>query len=222
MMFCVTMTAQDFVRTIDGKNYWADLKTDNIDGLEEIAVQDGRRLVRIPVSSVLLIEYMESGLKVLQPDKLQKIPPVAFNDDLESFLGKGKHVYIPFANTVLAQRSGAKHLRELIAESGYWEIVGCDEEADFILEYVFDDKGKDHAYFIISDRMGNNILSAPKVGASDWIPEDAGKESADKMYKRHIKNILTDKFNNKYIKKNIQKQKKGTEKNHNCLYLFRI
>jgi len=132
----------DFIQTVDGNQYWLDIETEDFD---EIAVPDGRRTRRIPKSDIVLIEYMEDGLKILQKDKLKKVEPVAFSDNVEEFVKQGKRVYIPLASFIIQQRYGARKLRDLLMEDGYWKVVGCEEEADFILEYVFDDKGKDHA-----------------------------------------------------------------------------
>lgn len=174
----------DFVRTVDGKNYWANVRIEKFDDVEDISVQDGRRMLRIPVSDVLLIEYLGSGLKILQPDKIKKVPPVPFDRDLESFLKRGKKVYIPLASNINQQRWGSKKLRELLMEDNYWEIVGCEDEADFILEYVFDDKGADHAYLMVSDRNGKHVLSTSNVGARDFSPVWAGEESGEKLHKK--------------------------------------
>ena len=210
--------SQDFVRTIDGKIYWTDLKGERLDNLDEIAVENGRRIIRIPTAQIVLVEYIETGLKILQPDKIQKKDPVAFNNNLSDFFAQGKRVYIPLASSIIAQRWGAKRLRELILENKYWELAGCEEEADFIMEYVFDDKGKDHAYLIMKDRMDENILSTSHVNASKIVPQHAGEESAEKLFKYCLKNIF---FNGK-IEKRAKKTKKQNDKNHRCLYFIEL
>ena len=176
--------SQTIIRTVDGKNYWTETKSEEFVGAEDISVYVGRRVLLIPMSDIMLYEDLEKGLKILQPNKLQKVDPVAFNGKRLSFMAKGKRVYIPLASNSTQQRWGARRLQELITENGYWQIVGCEEEADFIMEYIFDDKGKDHAYIIISDRFGRAILKTESVGATDWVPAHAGRESAEKLLKK--------------------------------------
>ena len=76
----------DFVQTVDGNQYWLDIETEDFD---EIAVPDGRRSRRISKSDIVLIEYMEEGLKILQKDKIRKVDPVAFSDNVEEFVKQG-------------------------------------------------------------------------------------------------------------------------------------
>lgn len=215
----LTMHAQDFdfVRTVDGKNYWTNVKTEKFDDVTDLSVESGRRVIRIPVSDILLIEYMDKGVKILQPDKLKKVKPVPFDGDLESFIAKGKKVYIPFSYNKSQLRWGGKKMRELLMADNYWEIVGCEDEADFILEYIFDDNGADHAYLLLSDRNGKNILYTSSVGAREFSPIWAGEESAEKLYKKLMKRISGGNF-----KKSVKEAKGPSDKTHNCLYYMAL
>jgi len=191
----------DFIQTVDGNQYWLDIETEDFD---EIAVPDGRRTRRIPKSDIVLIEYMEDGLKILQKDKLKKVEPVAFSDNVEEFVKQGKRVYIPLASFIIQQRYGARKLRDLLMEDGYWKVVGCEEEADFILEYVFDDKGKDHASLLFSDRFGYKFMFSKSVDADWFVPTRTGEESAEELYEKYIfKGIERGKFNKLRINNKI-------------------
>ena len=207
-MVAVTSYSQGIIFTVEGKMYWVNEKTDNIANLEEVCVEDGRRILRIPISDIVSIEYMEQGLKILQPDKLKKVEPVAFDNDLDAFLASGKRVYIPLSSGIMQQRWGAKKIIELVSETDYWKVVGCEDEADFIMEYVFDDSGKDHAFLLFSDRLGNKVLSSFIVGASDFVPVHAGEESAEKLYKTYIKKYIFEGKLSKIVKKDKKVSKK--------------
>ena len=214
LFLSVETYCQGFVRTVDGKNYWSDVKFDKIDDHDDIAVKDGRRIIRIPKSEILLLEYMEEGLSILQPDKLNKVEPVPFNDDIASFMAEGKRVYIPLASSIIQQRWAAKRLRELMIENAYWQVVGCEEEADFIMEYVFDDTGSDHAYLLFTDRNGTKFLSTSNFSVSDLIPMNAGEKSAEKIFKYvYIDFVMKGK-----LAKSAKKVKKPNKSNHFSLY----
>lgn len=211
-----TMYAQDFILTADRKTYWTRENITNIKDINEVIVEVGRRIVRVPTSEIVLIEYEKNGLVILQPERIRKVEPVAFDGDLMSFMEKGKRVYIPYSSKDICQRSGARHLRDLLSESDYWEVVYTEDEADIILEYIFDDEGIDHAYLMVSDRRGTPVLSTSSVRARDINPTTAGEESARKLYKNVFeKCILKGKLKN-YSKK----RKKPNKKNHDCLYFI--
>ena len=207
MMVAMSSYSQGVIFTVDGKMFWVNEKIDNFANLEDVSVEDGRRIIRIPISDIVSIEYMEQGLKILQPYKLKKVEPVAFDNNIDAFLASGKRVYIPLSSGIIQQRWGAKKLIELVNETDYWKIVGCEDEADFIMEYVFDDKGKDHAYLLFSDRLGKKILSSFSVGATDFVPVHAGEESAEKLFKGYIKKYI---FEGK-LSKIVKKDKKASK-----------
>lgn len=217
LFFSSNTFSQVFVRTLDGKNYWSKLNFEKIEKEDYISVNDGRRILRISKSDILLIEDMEEGLEILQPDKVNKVKPEAFNDNLAAFFAANKKVYIPLASNAMQQRWGAKRLRELVEENYFWQLVGCEEEADLIMEYVFDDRGSDHAYLLFSDRNGTKVLSTSNVSASDFIAVHAGEESAEELFKNHfIYGIVSGN-----IEKKTRKSKNLNEKNHFALYYLK-
>ena len=185
-----SILAQDIVYTVDGKLYETYLNTTNIKSLDSFAYELNGRIYRVPVSDVVVVEYEATGMEILQPDKIKKVPAVAFNDDLLTFMAKRKKVYIPYSSPHIQQRSGVLTLRNLIQNSGFYEMVKCDDEADFILQFMFDDKGRDHAYLLVTDRMGNRVLCTDNVNAQDFVPKDAGQEAAEKLFKKVFTNII--------------------------------
>lgn len=205
---------QDIVYTADGKVYITDLKTNNIKSLEHFAAIVNERTLRVSTADVVLVEYEESGEEILQPDKLNKVPAVAFEDNLVSFMARGKKVFVPYSSPHIQQRSGSLALRKLIENSGYYKVVRCEDEADFVLQYVFSDEGRDHAYLMVTDRMGNRIMRTTKVSARDFNPRDAGKESADELFFYFFENIL---FKGK-LEKKAKLTKYPSEENSSCKY----
>jgi hypothetical protein len=145
---------------------------------------------------------------------LNKVEPVPFNDDIAFFMAEGKRDYIPLASSIIQQRWAAKRLRELMIENAYWQVVGCEEEADFIMEYVFDDTGSDHAYLLFTDRNGTKFLSTSNFSVSDLIPMNAGEKSAEKIFKYvYIDFVMKGK-----LAKSAKKVKKPNKSNHFSLY----
>jgi hypothetical protein len=180
------VNAQDFIQTVDGRKFWADINPKEFAGMDFITVEKESRMYRIPKSDIVLIEFINDGLFILQEDKLKKVEPVAYSGDFPSFIAANKKVYVPLASKTIQQRSGAKKLRELLMADKHWEIVGCEQEADFLLLYVFDDSGADHAYLEVRDRRDVKIQRTRQVRASDFIPMHAGEESAEKLYKKFL------------------------------------
>ena len=220
-VFCIVLSlttvfvySQALISTTDGRLCWVKGNAEKLTELGEISAEEGRRIVKIPASNVVTIEDMEEGLKILQSDKLKKRPAVAFEDNIESFFARGKKVYIPLASGIIQQRWGAKRLIELMMESYYWDLVACEEEADFIMEYVYDDQGSDHAYLLFSDRLDKKVLSTRNVSASDFIPVHAGEESAEKLFNTFLKR----KFFLGKMAESVYKPKKANKYNHGSLY----
>ena len=87
------------------------------------------------------------------------------------------------SSTKIAQRSGSGTLKMLLVNDSLWNIVDTEEQAHFIMRYVFDDRGSDKAYIEVEDRMGKKVYMSPKVSARDFVPWHAGEESAEKLYK---------------------------------------
>ena len=73
--------------------------------------------------------------------------------------------------------------------TGCFNIVDTEEEAHYLLYYVFDDRGADKAYLRVEDRSGKEIYTSRNVPARDLIPWHAGEESATLLFNNLIKTI---------------------------------
>ena len=177
------MNAQDYVKPINGKGFFAKI----IEQSEDDIVYESQKIrFNIPKKDIAFIEYLEMGIIYYNKESIQKLDIANYSGLLYA---KGNRIYIPFASKTVAQRAGALKLRELLSNDGFWKIVDCEEEAHCIMEYIFDESGKDRAYLAIKDRNGNILYKSAKVSASDWVPSHAGQESATSLYKRHISTL---------------------------------
>lgn len=169
--------SQNLIQFKDGRTIWAN-STLTTDSYIEVSFSSDSRHQYL-LKDIVLIEYLENGLVYYDSTYLKIINPKSITKPIYQ---QGNNVYIPFSSTYVAQRCGSIRLRELIEKSGYWNVVNSPLEAHFILKYIFDDTGKDHAYFVIESRDKENVYISRNVNASDWIPQHAGQESAEKLY----------------------------------------
>lgn len=176
--------AQGLLETVSGKCYYM---ADEITEANSYTVKNGFDIILISKDSVLLYEDMELGVHLFAPDKIHRANPTAYSGDASSYFAQGKKVHIPLTSDKIAQRWGSRFLLKAIMEDNYWIVVGCAAEADFILEYVYDEKGSDHAYLRLSDGNKKTVLKTGSVSASDWVPAHAGEESSEKLYKKYLK-----------------------------------
>lgn len=182
LLASVRMQGQALIETVDGKLFFGDITFRND---EKISFEQNNRIIQKKLSDIRVIETEEGGVEYLQEDKLAKVDP-----NVKGLAcAKGNCVYIPYSSPRIVVRWGSRTLCERLMEDGFWKIVGCEEEAHCIFEYVFDDDGRDKAYLLVKDRKGNVLWKSGKVGASDWVPRDAGKESGAALYKKQIKKL---------------------------------
>jgi len=180
----VNMNAQDYIKPIEGKGFYAKVTKEDSD---EIFYESNRTKFTIPKKEVILIEYLERGVVIYNKEYIKEL-------DVSNYRGflyaEGNSVYIPFHSNKSAQRGGAIELRKLLAGDGFWKVVDCEQEAHFIMEYVFDEySGLDKAYFRIKNRNGKILYTSEKVRAKDFVPYHAGQKSATKLYEKHIKKL---------------------------------
>lgn len=176
--------AQDLVRRTNGEILFT--KIESIDS-EKISYSVGPRQVSISVDSIAFIEYLEGGVEYFNRNSIQKIDP----KEIDGLAHRhGNKVYVPFSSETVAQRSGSLKLKELITNSGLWEVVACEEEAHFIMKFVYSEEGKDHGTIVILDRLGNLLYESPKVKNSDFVPSHKGQEIAESLFRKYIKNLV--------------------------------
>ena len=201
-MSIVSTYAQGYVRTVDGKNYWTETTIEKLKVLDDVGCDDAHHnIVRIPKSNITLIEFVSEGIVYVNQDKINAIEAPLYAGNIHTFLAEGKRVYIPVATSIIEQRYGSITIRNFVESYGPWQVVGCPEEADFILKYIFNEAGKDSAHLLFVDRAGNNLLISSKEGAMDWEPKDAGIESATRLYKKIIVDMQKSLTKNKTLKR---------------------
>lgn len=183
--------AQRLVQTIDNACYWT-----NSDMSEETltAITNGSvYTIYIKKSDIAVVVDMEEGTQVLRPEELINVPPRAFtNGAADLFATTEPKVYVPITSNVVQQRWGARRLTELILEDGHWRLVATPEQADFILEYHFVERGSDRAYLAFRDRMDSCFLYSRAIPAKEWTPVITGIESAERLYTEYVRGVIFD------------------------------
>lgn len=187
LLAAFSANGQCFIQTTDGKCYWTD---DDIKNAKEVECTKGLKVEQIPVWKIAIVENIEKGVDVRKPEAIKEIPAVAYDGNFIEFIAPGRKVYVPVASKVVQQRHGAMQLSKELLADDRWEMVGSAEQADFIVEYVFVPEGQDKAYIRIKDRMGNTVARSKTMRAADWVEEDAGKESAEKLYSERMQKEL--------------------------------
>ncbi len=182
-LFVKPTFSQTYIELNNGEAFWGDLEK-NDDGSYSCEKED--RIIKFQQSQIKLIETEEGGVEIFAKDKIVEI-----NTDNYSGLlyAKGNNIYVPYSSTKIIIRSGSKTIRELLTDDGYWNIVGCPEEAHCIIWYAIDYSGSDKAYLKVCDKSGKELWTSKKVSARDFIPHHAGEESAEKLYKKEIKKL---------------------------------
>lgn len=183
-LLCQVIFGQDLLKLTNGKSLFVEIQSVNND---EVVYQKDNRTVTLSIDEVALIEYLEGGVEYYHKESLQTINI----ENIEApVYQKGNKVYIPFSSDKVAHRCGALKLRELVSKSDLWQVVDCEEEAHFIMEFVYSERGKDHGYINIKDREGNLIYQTPKVRNSDFVPSHKGEEIAERLFKKYIRHFI--------------------------------
>ena len=190
LLLCILLALPVFVfpfsyfKTIDGKRYFGNIKKKTSEYLL-VELEDEDRVIKIFKKDLVLMEDEELGLEIYKPDYLN---PVDSNTATLPFYTN--NIYVPMNSTKIVQRAGSGTLKMLMVEdSETWNVVDTEEEAHYIMKYVFDDRGSDKAYLEVVDRNGKKIYTSSKVPARDWVPWHAGEESATKLYEKLLKNV---------------------------------
>ena len=165
--------------TIDGKRYFGNIKEET-DTYYMVELEKEDRVVKLNKDALVLIEHEENGLELFKPEYCHNVDPSSASTP---FYDRNNCIYIPISSSRIAQRSGSGTLKMLLVEDSLWNIVDTEEQAHYIMHYVFDDRGADKAYIEVEDRNGNRVYVSPKVSARDFVPWHAGEESAEKLYR---------------------------------------
>ncbi len=165
--------------TIEGERYFGNIKKET-DTYYMIELENENRVIKLFKNKLVLIEHEENGLEVYKPEYCHKVNP---DSATQPFFDKANGIYIPISSSKIAQRSGSGTLKMFLVNDTLWNIVDTEEQAHYIMRYVFDERGSDKAYINVSDREGNTVYVSPKISARDPVPWHAGEESAEKLYK---------------------------------------
>lgn len=103
----------------------------------------------------------------------------------------GNKVYIPYSDKDVAQKAGAMKLRDLITRDQLWNVVEDEKDAQFILDFCYSEKGRDHGIVNIKDKNGNLIASTPKVKDLGKDLQEKGEEIAETSYDKYVSKIGT-------------------------------
>lgn len=179
-----------YFRTIDGKRIFGNIKQET-DSFYMVEIEETERVIRINKSDLVLVEHEENGLFIYREDLLNPVNPETATTP---FYASTNGIYIPISSSKIAQRSGSATLKMLLLGNDSWNIVDTEEEAHYILSYVFDDRGADKAYLKVENRLGKVIYTSQPVPARDWVPWHAGEESATLLHKIIMKKIKKNKL----------------------------
>lgn len=182
--------SQSYFRTVDGKRIFGNIKQET-DSFFMIEVENANRIIKIEKSNLILVEHEENGLTIFRKDLIHPVDPASATTP---FYDITNAIYIPISSFRIVQRSGSAKLKMLMLRTGCFNIVDTEEEAHYLLFYVFDDRGADKAYLRVEDRSGKEIYTSRYVPARDLIPWHAGTEPATLLFNNLIKNIKKNKL----------------------------
>jgi hypothetical protein len=109
---------------------------------------------------VIYYNYLPADHDIYTPE-LQKISK---ERPLE-LMKKGGKVFIPITIKTEGNMLGNIFMRELLPDYNYWEIVNSEQEAEFILNFIYDDSGRDKVYFTLKTRDNNIFYKSTVVKA---------------------------------------------------------
>lgn len=192
LIICLLMTfsnvvfSTSFFKTVDGRRYFGDINEETeTHYLVELEEED--RIIKLAKADLLIVEDEEKGLEIFRPELIKEVDPATA---LAPFFAKGNKLYVPMNSTKIAARAGGYMLRKLMmADPAHWDIVDTPQEAHYIVSYIFDDSGSDKGFIWVKDRKGNVVYTSESERARDFSPWSAGEESAEKLYKKLMKNI---------------------------------
>ena len=140
-------------------------------------------------------------------------------------LEKGRRVFCKYGNPDRVSYFGSLFFRCMIEEKGYWKTVDSEKEAEFILTFVYDEEGRDHCYFLLSDRTGKTFYQSgntktegdnrvydttppydipfaiyANTWSHNWGPTERAYESAKVLFRRQMP-VLHKKLNKMGINK---------------------
>ncbi len=80
-------------------------------------------------------------------------------------LKRGRKVFCECRNFDKVSFFGTLFFRHFIEEKSYWIPVNSKKEAEFVLTFIYDENGRDHCYFWLSDRTGKIFYQSGTTNA---------------------------------------------------------
>lgn len=93
-----------------------------------------------------------------------------------------KKAYVPVDSTEREAIAGAQQLARMLKSDTLWVMVDSEALADFIIEYQYFSRGKDHASLLLRDTRKHEVFQSRKVKANYRNAEESGRLSAKQLY----------------------------------------
>jgi len=109
---------------------------------------------------VVYYNYKPSEHDIMTPE-LQRISI----DSPKDLMKKGGKVFITVTSKTQRNLLGNIFMRELLPEYNYWQVVNSEGEAEFLLNFIYDEQGRDKVHFILETRNHELFYTSTVVRA---------------------------------------------------------
>jgi len=191
LLISVMALSQDknsIIKLTDGNKYRVKIILLDLDRITYETENDIMRSTKI--EEVEFVETENDGFVFYQYDKEEHdiynetLKSISENEPMELIKQEGK-VFIPISAKDYKTVLGRFFIKDKISESNLWQVVDTEYEAEFILEYYFEEKGRDKNYFVLKTRDGAEFYRSKNIlTSSSYIPMNEAKKSVEKLYKK--------------------------------------
>ena len=191
LLISVMALSQDknsIIKLTDGNKYRVKIILLDLDRITYETENDIMRSTKI--EEVEFVETENDGFVFYQYDKEEHdiynetLKSISENEPME-LIKQGGKVFIPISAKDYKTVLGRFFIKEKISESNLWQVVDTEYEAEFILEYYFEEKGRDKNYFVLKTRDGAEFYRSKNIlTSSSYIPMNEAKKSVEKLYKK--------------------------------------
>jgi len=135
---------------------------------------------------VVYYNYKPAEHDIMSPE-LQNISTV----NPKELMKKGHKVFIPVTSKIQGNLLGNIFMRELLPEYNYWQIVNSEEEAEFILNFIYDEEGRDKVYFTLETRAHKIFYKSTVVKAeTTYSRTTQSRNSVQALLRVEMKRIM--------------------------------
>jgi|LSQX01.3.fsa_nt_gb hypothetical protein len=191
LLISVMALSQDknsIIKLTDGNKYRVKIILLDLDRITYETENDIMRSTKI--EEVEFVETENDGFVFYQYDKEEHdiynetLKSISENEPME-LIKQGGKVFIPISAKDYKTVLGRFFIKDKISESNLWQVVDTEYEAEFILEYYFEEKGRDKNYFVLKTRDGAEFYRSKNIlTSSSYIPMNEAKKSVEKLYKK--------------------------------------